>query len=283
MTDNSTDLPNAEVKTDSDYQAELKSIGEQMYEHSLDLVRLKKELEIANASQESLLHFMSHEIKGYLTNAEAGFAAIAEGSFDPITPELKTMTERALASMRKGVSAIMDILQASDMKKGTISFKKNPLNFRSVVESVVAEQKSAAYEKHLGLDVHIAEGKYELTGDEEKLRDNVVRNLIDNAIRYTQKGTIYVELSDLPAQAGGNSSIRLSVKDSGVGITPEDMARLFTEGGHGKDSIKVNVHSTGYGLFIAKQVVDAHNGKIWAESEGEGKGARFVVELPIVR
>ena len=70
------------------------------------------------------------------------------------------------------------------------------------------------------------------------------------------------------------------MKDSGVGITPEDMSNLFTEGGHGKDSIKINVHSTGYGLFIAKEVVEASGGKIWAESQGAGKGSRFIVELP---
>ena len=80
-------------------------------------------------------------------------------------------------------------------------------------------------------------------------------------------------------QAGGH--FRFSVKDSGVGITPEDMKNLFTEGGHGKESIKTNVHSTGYGLYIAKRVVEAHGGKIWAESEGEGKGSRFVVEFPV--
>jgi signal transduction histidine kinase len=58
------------------------------------------------------------------------------------------------------------------------------------------------------------------------------------------------------------------------------MKSLFTEGGHGKESIKVNVDSTGFGLYIAKQVVDSHGGKIWAESEGAGKGSRFIVELP---
>ncbi len=74
---------------------------------------------------------------------------------------------------------------------------------------------------------------------------------------------------------------RIDVVDTGVGITPEDMSRLFTAGGHGKDSIHINVHSTGYGLFIAKSVVEAHGGRIWAESEGTGKGSRFVVELPL--
>ena len=101
----------------------------------------------------------------------------------------------------------------------------------------------------------------------------MVRNLIDNAIKYTPAGAIHIELSD-------GVTVRFAVQDSGIGITPEDMAHLFTEGGHGKDSIKTNVHSTGYGLFIAKQIVEAHGGKIWAESEGQGKGSRFIVELP---
>jgi signal transduction histidine kinase len=59
------------------------------------------------------------------------------------------------------------------------------------------------------------------------------------------------------------------------------MRRLFTEGGKGADSVKVNVHSTGYGLFIAKTIVEGHGGRIWAESEGTDKGSRFMVELPV--
>ena len=78
-----------------------------------------------------------------------------------------------------------------------------------------------------------------------------------------------------------DNALRMTVTDTGVGITPEDMTRLFKEGGHGSDSIKVNVHSTGYGLYIAKSIVEAHGGKIWAESEGAGKGSRFIVELPV--
>ena len=59
------------------------------------------------------------------------------------------------------------------------------------------------------------------------------------------------------------------------------MQHLFTEGGHGKESIKTNVNSTGYGLFVAKTVTEAHKGRIWAESEGKGKGSRFVVEISV--
>ena len=71
------------------------------------------------------------------------------------------------------------------------------------------------------------------------------------------------------------------MKDTGIGITEEDKTRLFTEGGHGKDSQTINAHSTGYGLYIAKQITLAHGGTIRAESEGEGKGTTFFVELPV--
>ena len=76
-----------------------------------------------------------------------------------------------------------------------------------------------------------------------------------------------------------DSGILFSVKDTGVGLAKEDKERLFTEGGKGKNSQKINVDSTGFGLFIAKSIVEAHNGRIWAESEGEGKGSEFRVEL----
>ena len=256
-----------------DYEAELRAANEIVYKHSLELARLKEALEIANKQQENLLHFISHEIKGYLAKGEAAFAEIAEDTTNTIPAPIKALAVGALAEMRKGVATVMDILDASNLKKGTVTFKKLPLDFKTLVIQVIESQRPVAYEKHLGLDVKIGEGNYEMRGDEEKLREHVIRNLIDNAIKYTPAGTVHIELSD------GGGKIRFMAQDSGVGITPEDMAHLFTEGGHGKDSIKVNVHSTGYGLFIAKQVVDAHEGKIWAESDGQGKGARFYVEF----
>lgn len=232
------------------------------------------ELEDINREQESLLHFISHEIKGYLTKSEAGFASIADGSFGPISSELKTMSESALGEMRKGVTTVMDILDASNLKKGTVSYKNNAFDFKTAVLEAIDELRTAAEEKGLSFKTTVGEGTFMITGDEHKLKQHAIRNLIDNAIKYTPKGTIRIGL------ARTDHKFRFSVEDNGVGITPEDMKNLFTEGGRGKDSIKINVHSTGYGLYIAKKIVEAHGGKIWAESEGGGKGSRFIVELP---
>lgn len=268
-----TDDSQSKTKSTLEYEAELKAANEAVYKHSLELARLTKELEKANAAQESLLHFISHEVKGYLTESQAGFASIIEGDYGPVSEKLTTMAKGALTSVRRGVATVMDLLDASNFKKGTMSFAKNEFDLRKSVREVVAELKASADEKHLTIDLAIGEGAYTFKGDEDKTRRHVIRNLIDNAIKYTPHGTVRVELTD-------GEKLHFKVKDSGVGITNEDMRNLFTEGGHGKNAAKINVHSTGYGLFIAKEVVEAQGGKIWAESEGEGKGSTFVVEFP---
>ena len=167
-----------------------------------------------------------------------------------------------------------DILDASNLKKGTISFNKKQFDLLKGIEAAVMELQETAQAKSLTLNFQSSVVSLPIEGDEEKLIKHVVRNVIDNSIKYTPTGSVTVNLSE-----EGNVA-RIVVEDTGIGITPEDMANLFTEGGRGKNSIKVNVHSTGYGLYIAKQIVEAHGGHIKAESAGEGKGSRFVIELP---
>jgi signal transduction histidine kinase len=99
--------------------------------------------------------------------------------------------------------------------------------------------------------------------------------LIENSVRYTESGTIEINLKRK------ENKLLFSVRDSGVGITPEDKKNLFQAGGRGKDSVKVNVDSTGYGLYSVRLIVEAHQGKVWADSEGAGKGSTFSVELDL--
>ena len=263
--------------TSQTLEEELRAANEVVYKHSLELARLKQELEKANAQQENLLHFISHEVKGFLTEGQNAFAGIVEGDYGDAPPQLLAIARGALIKMRAGVETVMNILDASNLKKGTVSYKKEPYNFAVTLEDSVRAMQPKADEKHLPITLSIDKGKtYGATGDKEKIEQHVMRNLIDNAIRYTPSGSIDVTLTVV------DGKIRFSVKDTGVGISEEDKPRLFTEGGHGKDSVKVNVDSTGYGLFIAKQVVEAHGGTIRAESAGAGNGSEFIVELPIV-
>jgi signal transduction histidine kinase len=177
--------------------------------------------------------------------------------------------------MRNGVSTVMDILDAANLKNGTVKYRRAEFDLARVVRDVYNDLMIVANSKKLELSYNPPNEAILFRGDQEKIGHHVVRNLIDNAIRYTPSGVITVTLETQ------DDYIRFVVEDTGIGVTKSDMSILFTEGGKGRDSTKVNVESTGYGLFVAKEVVEAHDGKIWVESEGKGKGSRFIVELPV--
>lgn len=242
---------------------------------TLNRVTLYEELELANKRQENLIHFVTHEVKGYLTKSQAAFASISEGDFKGIPDSLTLLATRALAETRKGVETVTNILEASNLKKGTTQYAEAPFNFKTIVTEAVTSFTPTITEKGLSLETHISEETYPFIGDEKKLSHHLIRNLIDNAIRYTPSGSITVSLTQT------DKEYTFSVKDTGVGIDADDITKLFVEGGRAKDSVKVNVDSTGYGLFIAKMIVDAHHGKIWVESEGRGQGSTFFVTLPL--
>ncbi len=249
-----------------------------------EVEKLAGELQETNTRQETLMHFIGHEVKGYLTRDASTFAALAEGDFGQLSEPLKPIVNQALTQSRDGALSVENILTASNQKKGTVSYTKEPFDLKAVAESVVEKAKLNASDKGLALTFSAddigAPGfdklttSYTFNGDKEKLGDNVFRNIIDNSINYTPSGSVTVSLKK------ENNKFVISIKDTGIGITPEDKKLLFTEGGHGKDSQKVNAHSTGYGLFIAKNIIEAHGGTIRAESLGAGKGSTFIVELP---
>lgn len=235
---------------------------------------LAAELQATNARQEGLIHFIGHEVKGFLTKAEGAFSVLAEGDMGDLQPQTKEFVERALKETRDGVTSVSDILHASNLKKGTTAYTMEPFDLGIVVTRIAEGARAAANAKGLTLTLEKAEGTYRVKGDEREIGEHVLRNLVDNAVNYTPSGSVVVQLSR------DADTVSVSVTDTGIGISAEDKAHLFTEGGHGKDSIKTNVHSTGYGLFIAKTIMDAHRGTITAKSEGLGKGSTFVMTLP---
>ncbi len=239
-----------------------------------EIEALATELEATNTRQENLIHFIGHEVKGFLTKAQGVFSLLHDGDLGALPDSMRPFVDRALADTEDGVRSVSDILKAANLKRGTVEFKKEPLDLKTVAAESVQKVQEAASAKSLALSFTADDGAFPFEGDAGEIADHVLRNLIDNAVAYTPSGSVAVSLKK------AEGKYVFAVKDTGVGITPEDRARLFTEGGHGKDSIKVNVHSTGYGLYIAKQVVEAHGGTIRADSDGAGHGSTFTVEFP---
>ncbi len=253
----------------------IRSVKREIAQREL-LEELTQKLEETNERQEVLIHFIGHEVKGFLTKDAGAFASLCDGDFGPLPDGLKPFVCNALEQSRSGARSVTDLLTASNQKKGTITYAKEPFDLKALAAEITEKAKSMAEEKKLALTFSADEAgePYTMSGDKEKIGDHVLRNIIENSIHYTLAGSVAVSLKK------EDNKFVFTVKDTGIGITEEDKKRLFTEGGHGKDSQKVNVHSTGYGLYIAKNIVVAHGGTITAESEGEGKGATFTVEFP---
>jgi len=233
-------------------------------------------LEDTNKKQEQLLHFVAHEVKGYLSKNAAVLASIVEGDYGSIPTNLQSTAGTALTDTRQGVNTVMDILEGSNLGAGTVHYAKKPFDLAATAHAAAEGARAEASAKGLALNIVDSPQPCIVLGDEEKISHHVLRNLVDNAVKYTPSGSVTVGTTIVEGSAV------FWVQDTGVGITPEDMQKLFTEGGHGKDSKAVNPASTGFGLFVAKQIIDAHEGRIWADSDGPGKGSAFYVLLPLV-
>lgn len=235
--------------------------------------KLASDLKISNAGQANLMHIMNHQIKGRLGNSKNIFAELMTSDYGVIPESAKFLLVKGLEETTEGVEYVQNILKGTSAESGKLPYDMHQINVKEVVESAISKKKEAAEKKGLALEIDIKEGAYDITGDKVQLEESF-RNLIDNSINYTEKGSINVSL-----EQKGNK-ILYAVKDTGVGLSPDDKLQLFKAGGRGKDSIKININSTGYGLAFVKGVVTAHKGRVWAESQGTNKGSQFYIELP---
>ena len=229
----------------------------------------------ANQNQQSLIHFISHQIKGYMTKSRNIFDGMLTGDYGNITDDLKRIAQHGFDSDTQGVETVQAILKATDLKSGKILFNKSRINISKLVAEIAEKAKDSATKKGLDFSFDI-DPNLEAVIDVIQIGE-LFTNLINNAIIYTKKGEIKITLKEK------DSSIRFSVIDTGFGLTNEDKENLFREGGKSKDALSVNVESTGYGLFISKKIAEEHNGKIGAHSEGRNKGSEFFVILPRIQ
>lgn len=267
---------------------EYKKITEEMYKQNLELARLYKqvdslnhELSVANEKLKSLdklktefLSLATHQIRSPLTAIKGYASMVIDGDFGVINDKAKEAVDRIFQSSNNLALIIEDFLNVSKIESGGMKYEK--VNFDlAEIASFMAKDLSIVAEKH-GLKLAYNDDKnapYTVNGDKEKLRQ-IVLNFIDNAIKYTKTGSINVSLSRK------KDKVIFAVKDTGVGITPEIMATLFQKFARG-DGARMNTAGSGLGLYVAKEIVEAHNGRVWAESEGRDKGSTFFMELPI--
>lgn len=236
--------------------------------------RLLEQAESANKSKDEFLAMISHELRSPL-NAIYGWTQILErGGLDE--ERVRHAMEVIARNVRLQKTLIDDLLDISRIVSGKIRLESELFPIASVVVSAVEAVRPAVEKKSIVLDLDLSMADGEVRGDRNRLTQ-VVNNLLANAVKFTpEQGSIKVELARDGAVA------RLEVSDSGEGISPEVLPHVFNLFRNPVSTEKRKYGGMGLGLTLVRHFVELHNGSCSAHSDGEGKGARFTVEIPLV-
>lgn len=241
---------------------------------------LTKQLETANDRLKELdrlksefLSIASHQLRAPITAIRGYASNIVDGSYGPVPENLKEPLDTMQETTRLMTNSIEDYLNISRIEQGRMKYEKSQFDVADLAKKVVNELMPVANAKKISLSSVIPEDLM-ITADIGKIKQ-VITNLTDNAIKYTKQGEVKVSVEKADDKA------RIVISDTGVGISPEDIGGLFEKFKRARGANQVNTTGTGLGLYVAKQLVEGHGGTVKAESDGEGKGSRFIVELPV--
>ncbi|MDO8572475.1 MAG: ATP-binding protein, partial [bacterium] len=239
-----------------------------------DLAYANQELQSLDRRKSEFLSIASHHLRDPLTAIKGYASMLLEGSFGgELGKDVKEAMEKIFESSKRLVTIIEDFLNITQIEQGEMAYQFTAVNLKKLLSDVVEELSPSALRS--GLELHFIgdgvspEGSV-IAGDTGKLRQ-VITNLIDNSIKYTPKGSVRVMI--VHTEHKGQTYLQLSVNDTGIGMDTETQEKIFNKFSRAEGVSKLYTDGSGLGLYVAKEILKKHNGRIWAESEGLGKGS----------
>ncbi len=224
-------------------------------------------------SKSEFLTIASHQLRTPLTGVSWAWENLKT---EPLTETQTQLVQTGMDATKQLIRIVEDMLDVAKIEEGRFGYEFRELNLVELIEEIVGEASLLARKQQI--NVYLERPKYteyRIRGDAAKL-GTALGNLIDNGIKYNVPGgKVVVQISETPNQP----YVQVSVKDTGAGIPEEDAKKLFTKFFRGENVKKFQVNGSGLGLYIVKNIVRRHGGKIWAEST-PGRGSTFHFTLP---
>ena len=257
-----------------------------------ELENLSGQLAIANdklhqldKAKSEFISIASHQLRTPLTSIKGFGSLLLEGTYGVVPETQRGALEKIYISNERLIQLVEDLLNISRIEAGRMEFDFQESQIEDLVQEAVNTLELSAKAKNLYLTwekptVLMPKLKIDIT----KIKE-VISNMVDNAIKYTQKGGITVRLEKSTAWDTEHKEhkelVRVIVSDTGIGMDEEEINMIFEKFQRGKQVAHYHTDGTGLGMYIGKKIVAEHKGRIWAESDGRGKGSRFILELPV--
>jgi signal transduction histidine kinase/ActR/RegA family two-component response regulator len=245
-------------------------------ERTTELEAAKGEAQAANAAKDRFLAMLGHELRNPLASVSTALEVLQRQAVqDPLRENrMRGIVQR---QMRHMAHLVDDLLDVSRIERGKLPLEPEPLDLARLVRDVSETERARIEEAGLRFELEVAPAPLWIDGDATRLTQ-VVYNLLSNATKFTERGgTIRIAVQADPAA----ESVTVSVRDSGLGIDPADLERVFEPFAQTADGIQRSPGGLGLGLPIVKGLVEAHGGAIEAKSGGRGQGVEISFRLPL--
>lgn len=246
-----------------------------------ELAQANKKLEQLDQQKSEFISIASHQFRAPLTVIKGYISLFLDGTFGFVIDELRNSLNLVGSISQELVETVNNLLEFSRLETGRIQYELKKQDFIETLKTVMDKIRPYAKKRELRLTLeenHNAFPVSPFTFDKERI-SHVLKALLDNAIRYSEKGDILIKVEAIRDSV--NPYLRVLISDMGIGITVGDMPHIFTKFFRSEYAKKHNPQGLGVELYLAKRIIEDHGGKIWVESGGEGKGSTFVVELPM--
>ena len=238
-------------------------------------IQRREEIEKIDRAKSEFISIASHQLRTPLTAVKGYISMVLEGTYGQLAEKLSKPLENVYQSNERLIRLVNDLLNLSRLDAGKIEFSPELTSLEEMVSGIVEELRINAKKKGLYMKmIKPSELLPKIMVDQDKIRQ-VILNIVDNAIKYTKEGGITFELKKLDEQE------EIKVSDTGEGMDERELNSLFQMFSRATAGTQLHAEGAGLGLYVARQFIEMHGGKIWAESPGKGKGSAFIIQLPI--